>query len=1105
MLMKHITNKVKRHWVFQSCLLLGLISSQGILAQVKLEEKNFTIPSYEQKAPNAMPRFYEGKSHQGVQRRIYPYPFDDGLTSDKRDEEHNMIHIENEFIDLAISPQLGGRIYYADDKTNNYNYLYHNHVVKPSLIGMVGNWISGSLAWGYPHHHGPNTVKSMGYKVEEKADGTKTVWVRSWDRRHRIEVEVGYSIYPNSSIIELTIHPRNRTAISNSFLFWSNPAVHCDSAYQVIFPPSVKYVTFHGKNQMTAWPIADSRFNNYDFTGMDISWWKNTHVPSSFFSWDPREDYFGGYDHNKHAGTAWVGNHYISPGMKYWADGNNPNGLKTNGELTDADGRYIELMAGFYTDNQPDYSWLQPYETKIGTMIWFPIRELDGLKYANRYGAMNYMINGQSLDVRLNATSPHKAARVVISAKGNSLIDEKISISPAEPRKFVCTLPASVGENDLDIKLYDENSTVLLAYRPIDHPTPDYDKPKPMEPFSTPDKMNSVEELYLAGLRLDQFYNASTDPIPYYVEALKRDPENYNVNTQLGIKSMKAYDWAAAEKYFTTAVKRITANYTRPKDGEALYYLGVTLRALGKDAEAYDYLYRASWSSAWHTASYYQLAEMDCLRGDYSTALEHLNLSITTNMDNMRAQNLKSYVLRKLGKNAEARSLIRVNIDTCKINHMALNELYILQNDKADLDELNRLMRNDVQDYLELSTEYLQAGAYQEAFDVLARLEQKGNQFPMLYYAMGYNSELMNNKDKALSYYKKAATMPSDYCYPFRFEEVYMLKNAMSMNPSDARAPYYLGNLFYEHQPEEAIVQWEKSLSLDKSFYITSRNLGMAYKEIKKDYNKALSHMQQAFACNNKDARLLFELDELNDLNKVSPKEKYEFLKKNIAVAKTRSETTLRLATRAVEYGKYEEAINMMDNNFIIESEGAREKQDNYLDSYTLLAMKYADKKQYDKALHNMNIALSYPIGLYGRSKYAQLYYITGCINQKKGDTAKAQEYFQKAVDVTIDRHNDWEFNFNKGMALIALNKQEEGKQLLQAILDNLNKSGDAFFTQFEGGSQDNNKRIANNHYYTGLAHEGLGNLNKAKEEYAQALTFNPSHTWCRAHLDALK
>ncbi len=1108
--------KIKHHydsilcWTFSSAFLIGLFVDQPVTAQVKIEEKVYSIPSYEQKAPNPMPRFYESKSHQGVQRRIYPYPYDDGLTSNKRNQDYSMIHLENEYIDLAVSPQLGGRIYYADDKSNHYNYLYHNHVVKPSLIGMLGNWISGSLAWGFPHHHGPNTVESMAYTLEEKKDGSKTVWIRSWDRLHRMEVVVGYTIYPNSSIIEMTIHPKNRTAIANSFLFWTNPAVHCDSAYQVIFPPSVKYVTFHGKNQMTAWPIADSRFNNYDFTGIDISWWKNTHVPSSFFSWDPRENYFGGYDHNKEAGTVWVGNRYISPGMKYWADGNNANGLKTNEGLTDNDGRYIELMAGFYTDNQPDYSWLQPYETKIGKMIWFPIRDLGGLKYANREGALNYFIKGSQFELRLNTTSRHDQAKAVVSAAGKVIFEQTISISPSAPGKLNCSLPSGTVEKELDLALYDAQGKVLLSYRPAEHQSPNYEKPKPVKPFPAPEEIKSVEELYLAGLRLDQFYNASVDPMPYYMEALKRDPGNYNVNTQLGIKAIKAYDWKSAEKYFRTAVERITANYTRPKDGEALYYLGVTLRALGQNEEAYEMLYRASWSYAWHTASYFQLASIDCINKQYQVALEHLDLSISTNTDNMRALNLKAYVLRQLNRLDEAEKLLQQSLDTCKIDLMALNELHKISEIKGQpsitkLQELDRLMLDDAQLYLELASEYAQFGAYEDANTVLDRLVKKGSTFPMIYYTMGYYNKQLSKEDSALSCFRKAASMPTDYCYPFRWEEVDILKCAMNANPEDARAPYYLGNLLFEHQPTEAIALWEKSLALDKNFYITYRNLAWAYKEIDHDYAKALSMMQKAFAQNSKDARLLFELDDLNDLNKLSPKDKYLFLKKNLAVVKTRSEVILRLATRAVEYGQYEEAIRLMSENFIIESEGAREMQDNYLNSYVILAMNSADKGQYAKAVGYIDKALAYPIGLYGRTVYARLYYVAGAIYQKRGNMEVANNYYHKASEVVMERQIDNECAFYKGMALKAMGKEEEGNALLQGILETMNQTGSTFFNQFEGGNRNKDKLMANSHYYTGLAYFGLGNKDKSATEFSKALEYNPGHIWSRIYLKTLK
>ena len=1075
--------------------------------QVRLQEETVRIPTYVPEAPNPMPRFYEGRSHQGVQRRIYPYPYDDGLTTNKQDVPYHSIRIENEYIELAVMPALGGRIYYANDKTNGYNWLYHNHVVKPSLIGMTGNWISGSLAWGYPHHHGPHTVEAMDYKVEEHADGSKTVWIHTTDRLLRVSILVGYTVYPNSSIIEMTIHPRNRTALSSSFLFWANPAVHADSAYQVIFPPSVQYVTFHGKRDMTAWPVADSWFNNYNFTGMDVSWWKHTHVPSSFFSWDPREDYFGGYDHNLQAGTAWIGNRYVSPGMKYWADGNNPNGLKTNQGLTDNDGRYIEMMAGFYTDNQPDYSWMQPYETKWGSMIWFPVRELGGLKYANRNGAMNYSIDGQSIDVRLNTTSPYRNATVAVKAGGKEIYSKTFDISPAEPQKARAQLPPGTTEDDLEITLCDAGSAIILDYRPAEHHPPKYDKPKPLEALPKPGEIKSVEELYLAGLRLNQFYNAM-DPAPYYLEALRRDPGDYRTNTQLGILAIKAHNWEAAEGFLRTAAKRITSNYTRPKDGEGLYYLGLALRALGKTEEAYDFFYQASWTHAWHTASYYQLAEMDCERGDYATALDHLDRSITTNADNLRALNLKALVLRKTNRAKDARQLLEETLRTSVINHMALNELYLLNAQEGNtpgaaaiLDELNRLMRDEVQSYLELGTEYASAGFYTEAADLLGRLEAKGNTFPLLYYHLGYYQQQAGRPDRALEYYRKAASLPSDYCYPFRSEEVRILRSAIGMNPQDAMAHYYLGNLLYEHQPQAAVAEWEQARNLDNSFYIVHRNLGLAYKDIQKDYVKALASMEQAVACSKEDPRLLFEIDVLNELNRVPPKLKYDVLKGNMKTVRKRSETLLRFVTRAVEYGKLDEALKTLQTNSIAESEGAREMQNAYLNIYTLKALSLVKRSGTDEALRNINLALEYPVGLNGRARYAQFYYIAGLIYQKKGDRQKADDFFRKTTEVNTDRSSDQEFDYYKGLAWIELGQADRGRQIFEKILSNINRDSSAFFTQFEGGTTDDARR-ANNHYLAGLAYKGLGEKDKAADELRKALAIDPGFVWAQYHLN---
>jgi tetratricopeptide (TPR) repeat protein len=603
--------------------------------------------------------------------------------------------------------------------------------------------------------------------------------------------------------------------------------------------------------------------------------------------------------------------------------------------------------------------------------------------------------------------------------------------------------------------------------------------------------------------------------MPYYNEALKRDPGDYRVNTQLGILSIKNYNWTDAEKYLRKAVERITSHYTRPKDGEGLYYLGIVLRADGKLDEAYDYFYQASWTSAWHSASYYQLAEIDCLHGDFLTALDHLDRSISTNTDNPRALNLKAISLRKLNKIDAAKELASTTLNTYKIEHQALNELYLSnlaagKNDEAaaDLKELTSVMRDDVQSYLELATYYSNCGFYKEATDLLSRLEKEGATFPMIYYYLGYFQAKQGDMVKALNYYQTASKMPSDYCFPFRAEEVDILQDAMKINPTDAKVHYYLGDLLYEKQPEKAIAELEKSVQLDNTFYIVHRNLGLAYRDIRKDYVKALASMEQAAACNSDNPRLLFEVDALNEMNKVSAQKKYEFLKERSAIAKKRTETLLRLATRSVEYGKYDEAINILTTNSIKESEGAREMQTAYLNAYTLRGLESLKKGKYDKALKDIQTAQDYPASQTGRGRVAQFDYLIGLIYKKTGKTAMADDLFKKAIEVNLGSgrgSTDREYMYYQGMALKELGRAEEARKLFQGMLDGTqNRGGDeTFFTQF-GAGQSGETQMALNHYLAGLAYEGLGDKVKAKTEFTESLKINTGNIWSKVHLDSL-
>jgi dTDP-glucose 4,6-dehydratase len=113
------------------------------------------------------------------------------------------------------------------------------------------------------------------------------------------------------------------------------------------------------------------------------------------------------------------------------------------------------------------------------------------------------------------------------------------------------------------------------------------------------------------------------------------------------------YDKAA--KYLRTAIRRLTKDYTRPKDVEALYNLGLILQIQGKREAAYDTLYRATWNYTYNSAANTQLARMYSEEKRWGMALERLDEAIAYNGRNYTALNLKGSVLKSLGRDAEAR------------------------------------------------------------------------------------------------------------------------------------------------------------------------------------------------------------------------------------------------------------------------------------------------------------------------------------------------------------------------------------------------------------------------------------------------------------------
>ena len=173
-----------------------------------------------------------------------------------------------------------------------------------------------------------------------------------------------------------------------------------------------------------------------------------------------------------------------------WNWRNGTSGRMWDKILTDTDGPYIELMAGAYSDNQPDYSWIQPYETKTVKQYWYPIRQLGGIKNANLDAAINLEVDGSgTARLALNTTAEFAGAKVLLKVGEKTLLSKVIDINPEKPFVQEVALPPGVRSEDLKATLLSAEGKELISYQPVK--PKGAAKPKPVEPPPPPKDVKS--------------------------------------------------------------------------------------------------------------------------------------------------------------------------------------------------------------------------------------------------------------------------------------------------------------------------------------------------------------------------------------------------------------------------------------------------------------------------------------------------------------------------------------------------------------------------------------------------------------------------------------
>jgi len=1094
--------------------------------KVKVWTEAVIIPTYQAGLPEKNPVFIEKRVYQGSSGSVYPYPVIEKIADEKTDKSYQAVYLENDFVKIMILPELGGRVQMAFDKTKNRHFIYYNQVIKPALVGLTGPWISGGIEFNWPQHHRPSTFDPVDSLFEQNPDGSATVWCNEVERMFRTKGTIGFTLYPDKNYLEIKGQLYNRTPFPQTFLWWANPAVKVNDDYQSVFPPDVHAVFDHGKRDVSAFPIAKGTYYKVDYSpGTDISRYKNIPVPTSYMAVSSKYNFVGGYENDSKGGLLHVADHHISPGKKQWTWGNGDFGQAWDRNLTDQDGPYIELMCGVYTDNQPDFSWIMPGEYKDFVQYYMPYRDLGVVKNATKNAMVNIEQSSGKLMVKVYTTGVYPNARIILRDGKEELLNDQYHAAPTV--SYEKEIAFEGNPEELQISVSDEKGNVLVDWKWEGENKTDI--PQAAQPAKAPEEIENNEQLFLTGQHLEQYRHAIYNPLDYYQQALARDPGDIRCNNAIGLLNLRRGKFSASEAYFRKAIQTQTERNPNPYDGEAYFNLGLSLKFQCKFDEAYDAFYKSIWNAAWQNQGYFNLAQLELLKGNLESALTHIEKSVSKNTHDEKALHLRVIILRKLGQSQKALSAIAACLENDHFNFGILFEKYLLSEKPGELSHIHTLIRKNIHNYIEYALDYAAAGQFREAILLLSSgIELQEDVYPLAYYYLGWFYHRSGNDKLAKTTAYKAAAANPGYCFPNQIEAVPALNHAMTIHPLDAKAPYYLGNFWYAFkQYDDAIACWEKSIAIDPSFPTVQRNLALAYYNKTGHKEQAMVLLERAFALDKTDARILMELDQLYKRLDKDLDFRLGFLERNKSLVAQRDDLYLEHIALLNLKGEHQQALELLKNRIFHPWEGGEGKVAmQYVTALVELAKQAITRQDYQRAVDYLGDAQHYPHNLAeGKLSGAQendIFYWLGVAFEKLGDSTQAIAYWEKAARGLSEPaaaifYNDQQPDkiFYQGLALLKLGRDTEAELRFEKLISyaalhmNDHIRIDYFAVSLPDLTiwEDDLDRRNKIHclYMQGLGYLGLKQIGNASESFEQVLAIEKAHLGVVVHLKLLE
>ncbi len=711
-------------------------------APVTVKEYKKIFPTYPYSDPDPIP----------LPGRIYPYYRFDGYTDKSIQKEWKVVELENDYIKVTITPEIGGKIWGAIEKSTGKEFIYYNHAVKFRDIGLRGAWTSGGLDGNYGViGHTANCATPVDYIIINRPDGSISCVVGAFDLITRTSWRLDINLPSDKAYFTTSSFWHNSTPLEQPYYTWMCAGIKAKGNLEFIFP-GTGYIGHNGE-------YAEWNINKQN--GRDISFYEqnNFGTHKSYHVLGKNADFFGGYWHDDDFGMGSYATRDDKAGKKIWIWSQSRQGMIWEDLLTDTDGQYVEVQSGRLFNQASGGSNytpfknknFMPYATDTWTEYWFPVKETKGFVQGNNYGALNVKKENGWLKIYFSPLQKINDT-LSITAGQENIYKKYIRLKPVEV--FADSIQTAFNKEEVVVKLGDNklvyygNPATGVNDRPVKIP----------EDFN----WDTPYALYVEGREQAKMRDPEAEAT--LLKCLKKDPYFLPGLTEYAILQYRNMQY---EKSIIYSKRSLSLDTYDP--GANFYYALASLE-LNNIEHAKDGLQIATQSTEYRSAAFTELAKIYLRENEYQKALEYAEKSTVSNKNNIEGLRLMTVACRLLHNEAKATEILATINALDPLNHFVRFEKYFANPFEANKNNFTSLIRNEMPQevFIELTAWYNDLHLKKEA---LKAIQLSPVNAEVIYWKAFLENTAID-----------AGKLNPDLVFPFRSETARVLEQLITKN-----------------------------------------------------------------------------------------------------------------------------------------------------------------------------------------------------------------------------------------------------------------------------------------------------------------------------------